>query len=169
MTIWTMPDVDRPSGPLAGPERQQLEAVLAWHRATLLSKCAGLSADQLAERPLSTTLTLLGLVRHMTKVERTWFRIRLDGQDVEPLFAGRVDEDFDDVDATRAEQDRAALIAEWEAADAAAAGHDLDDTFDHRGTQFSLRAIYLHMIGEYARHNGHADLLREQVDGVTGG
>ncbi len=169
MTIWTAPDVDRRTGELSGPERPQLESLLAWHRATLLAKCAGLDADQLASRPLpTTTLTLLGLIRHMAKVERVWFRLRLDGQDVEPLYGERVDQDFDDVDPAGAEQEYAQLVAEWRAADVAASRHELDETFDLRGTPFSLRMIYLHMIGEYARHNGHADLLREHLDGVTG-
>ncbi|MGH3456597.1 DinB family protein [Aeromicrobium sp.] len=169
MTTWTAPYVDRRSGPLTGPERPQLESLLGWHRATLVSKCAGLTGEQLAARPLpTTTITLLGLIRHMAKVERTWFRIRLDGQDVASLFGERVDEDFDDIDPLRAAQEHDQLTAEWLAANAAASGHGLDDTFDHHGTEFSLRMVYLHMIAEYARHNGHADLLREHLDGVTG-
>lgn len=169
MTTWTAPDVDRPSGPLSGPERPQLEALLSWHRATLARKCSGLSPEQLATRSLpTTTMTLLGLLRHMAKVERTWFRIRLDGQDVAPLYGGRVDEDFEDADASGAATDYDQMLDEWREADIASSRHELDDTFDHHDTAFSLRAVYLHMIGEYARHNGHADLLREHLDGVTG-
>jgi Protein of unknown function (DUF664) len=97
---WTAPDVQRPEGPLTGPERPMLQAFLDWHRATLLYKCSGLTGEQLA--------------------------------------------------------------------DAAVANASLDDEFVHNGEAMSLRLIYLHMIEEYARHLGHADLLRELIDGATG-
>jgi hypothetical protein len=78
------------------------------------------------------------------------------------------DADFEDLDPARAEDAYARLLEEWHLADAAAAGASLDDTFTHLGEVHSLRLVYVHMIGEYARHVGHADLLRERVDGVTG-
>jgi hypothetical protein len=147
---WKAPDVERPEGPLTGPERPMLQAFLDWHRATLLYKCAGLTGAQLAEHPVPPSgLSLLGLIRHMTKVERTWFRQRFAGEQVDPPFGEDKTADFERVDPGRANA-------------------SLDDTFNHDGEVMSLRLIYLHMIEEYARHVGHADLLREQIDGATG-
>jgi hypothetical protein len=109
----------------------------------------------------------------MAEVERAWFRIRFAGQgDLGLLYCSDEfpDGDFDLTDAAEAERDFAAFAAECAAADAAAAGRSLDDTFrsPRDGRPMDLRWIYLHMIEEYARHNGHADLLRELTDGVTG-
>jgi uncharacterized damage-inducible protein DinB len=148
-----------------------LEGYLAWQRATLLNICAGLTGEQLARRPLpSSNLSLLGLVRHVAKVERIWFRQRATGQDVAPMYDPALgkDHDFDALDASGAPAAVERLRQEWRAADEAAAGLDFDDTFELDGARFSLRMVYIHMIGEYARHNGHADLLREALDGVTG-
>ena len=84
---WKAPDVERPGGPTTGPERPLLQAMLDWHRATLLYKCAGLTGEQLAERTVPPSdLSLLGLVRHMTKVERAWFRQRFAGEPVDSPF-----------------------------------------------------------------------------------
>jgi uncharacterized damage-inducible protein DinB len=166
---WKAPDVERPGGPTAAPERVLLQGVLDWHRATLLYKCAGLTGEQLAEHPVPTSgLTLLGLIRHMTKVERTWFRTRFAGEPVGNPFGENLAADFEDQDPARAAADYARLTEEFKLVDAAVANARLDDTFDHRGELMSLRMIYLHMIEEYARHNGHADLLREAIDGSTG-
>jgi hypothetical protein len=106
----------------------------------------------------------------MAKVERIWFRQRFAGQPVEAPYdpAGGKDADFDDLKPARAEEDYARLVEECRLADAAVAGASLDDTFTHHGSPHSLRLVYIHMIAEYARHIGHADLLRERVDGVTG-
>jgi uncharacterized damage-inducible protein DinB len=166
---WKAPDVERPDGPAAAPERVLLQAVLDWHRATLLYKCAGLTGEQLAEHPIPPSgLSLLGLIRHMTKVERTWFRSRFAGEPVGNPFGENWNADFEEPDPARAAADYARLTEEFKLVDAAVANASLDDTFDHRGEPMSLRMIYLHMIEEYARHNGHADLLREQLDGATG-
>ena len=168
---WTVPNLAPVDGPLTGPDRPMLEAYLAWQRATLLAICAGLTGDQLATRPLPrSNLSLLGLVRHLAKVERTWFRIRAAGEDVAPLYDPALgkDHDFDVLDPQDAPAAVERLRAEWVAADAAAARLDFDHTFDLGGDAFSLRMVYVHMSGEYARHNGHADLLREHIDGVTG-
>ena len=157
-------------GPLTGADRPMLTAYLGWQRVTLLNICAGLDGAQLAARPIaSSNLSLLGLIRHLAKVERTWFRQRAAGADVGAMYdpaLGR-DADFDDLDPAEAEAAVARLRAEWGAADAAVASMSFDDEVDVRGEAFSLRMIYVHMIGEYARHNGHADLLRESLDGVT--
>jgi len=161
--------VERPEGPLTGPERPMLQAFLDWHRATLLYKCAGLTGEQLAERAVPpSALSLLGLVRHMTKVERAWFRQRFAGEPVDNPFGGDKDADFERDDPVRAAADYARLTEEFKLADAAVANASLDDTFVHSGETMSLRLIYLHMIEEYARHLGHADLLRERIDGATG-
>ena len=169
--MWTAPTPTPVDGPLSGPDRPILEGYLAWERTTLLNICAGLTAEQLAARPLpSSNLSLLGLIRHVAKVERTWFRLRAAGEAVESMYdpeRGK-DADFDDTDPTQAEADFARLHEEWRRADEAVANMDFDDTFDLGGEAFSLRMVYVHMINEYARHNGHADLLRESIDGVTG-
>ena len=166
---WIAPDVERPEGPLTGPERPMLQAFLDWHRATLLYKCAGLTGEQLAERAVPpSALSLLGLVRHMTKVERAWFRRRFAGEPVDDPFGEDKTADFERGDPARAAADYARLTEEYKLADAAVANASLDDEFVHNGESMSLRLIYLHLIEEYARHLGHADLLRERIDGATG-
>src|SRR5580693_6549249 len=166
---WKAPEVERPEGPLAGPERPMLQAVLDWHRATLLYKCAGLTGEQLARRTVPPSgLSLLGLVRHMTKVERIWFRQRFAGEPIDAPFGSDPEAEFEAADPARAAADYARLTEEFKLVDAAVANASLDDTFTHNNEVMSLRMIYLHMIEEYARHVGHADLLREQIDGATG-
>jgi hypothetical protein len=148
-----------------------LEAWLEWHRATLLQKCAGLTGEQLAARCLPPSgMSLLGLVRHLAAVERGWFRGGWQ-PDVQPLWDwSQGDVEFDRVDPDRADDDRILYLNEVELARAEAARHELDDVIraPWRTHDASLRWIYLHMIEEYARHNGHADLLRERIDGRTG-
>jgi hypothetical protein len=168
---WTAPTPAPVDGPLTGPDRPILEGYLTWQRSTLLNICAGLAGPQLAARPLpSSHLSLLGLVRHLAKVERTWFRIRAAGEPIEPLYDPALgkDHDFDHLDPDEAPAAFARYAEECRLADEAASRLSFDDTFDLGGEPFSLRMVYVHMIGEYARHNGHADLLREAVDGVTG-
>jgi uncharacterized damage-inducible protein DinB len=170
MPPWTAPA--RTDPPFLDAERPALEAWLEFHRATLVLKCAGLTAEQLATRSVPpSTLSLLGLVRHMTEVERGWFRRTLEGEDAPPLYYtdDNEDGDFDDVDPARADDDLARFEAELDAVRAVAGRHSLEDVgTSRRGKQVDLRWIYLHMIEEYARHNGHADLLRECIDGATG-
>jgi len=152
---------------LTGGERVLLQSVLDWHRATLLYKCQGLTGEQLAERAVPPSgLSLLGLIRHMTRVERAWFRQRFADEPVEDAYER--DAAFTATDPARAAADYARFTQEWRLADAAAANAPLDATFNHNGETMSLRMIYLHMIEEYARHLGHADLLRERIDGATG-
>lgn len=148
-----------------------LTGFLNWFRSTLLQKCAGLTGEQLAERTVPpSNLALLGLVRHMAKVERTWFRQRFAGQELESLYdpAKGKDADFEDLDPARAAEDYARLVEECRLADEIVAGASLDDTFTHDDEVYSLRFVHVHMISEYARHIGHADLVRERLDGVTG-
>lgn len=168
---WTAPTVNRPGGSLVAPERELLSGLLAWHRATFLDRCAGLTAEQLATASTPpSNLTLLGLLRHLCKVERIWLRQRVAGEPVEPLhgFGTGQDLDFEQIDPTTAEADYAAYLAEIDAADAAVASLDLDAQFEGPHGPFTLRFVYAHLIGEYARHNGHADLIRERLDGRTG-
>src|SRR3954468_22229227 len=168
---WIAPTPTPVDGPLVGSDRPMLEAYLTYQRTTLLSICGGLTARQLATRPLPTSnLSLLGLVRHLTKVERTWFRIRGAGEAVDPVYDPALgkDHDFDQLDPADAPAAFDAYVAECRRCNEAAASMSFDDTFDLHGEPFSLRMVYVHMIGEYARHNGHADLVREAIDGVTG-
>lgn len=169
--VWIAPDVARVDEPFAGDERAMLEGFLDWHRATLLHKCAGLTGEQLVRRAVPPSrLSLLGLVRHAADVERTWFRRRFAGEDVAPLYAHPESPDaaFEDLASERAESDIAALVSEWAACREAVAGASLDATFvSGRWGTMSLRWVFLHLIREYALHNGHADLLRECLDGTT--
>ena len=153
-------------------DRSMLEAWLEFHRVTLLLKCEGLTDEQRKARPVPTSkLSLHGLVRHMAEVERNWFtRTLLEQRDAPYIWFDDAVEDselvpLDDADWT---SDLAAWQDECEHSRAAAAGKDLAYEGSRRGEQVSLRWIYVHMIEEYARHNGHADLIRELVDGAVG-
>lgn len=164
--------VDRVDPPLLASEREMLVAWLDWHRATLALKCEGLSDAQLAERSVPPSrLSLLGLVRHMAEVERGWFRRGVGGEDAPPGYYtdANPDGDFEDVDSA----DVAEAFATWRAdcdraREIVAAAPSLDVTFSGTTRQYSLRWVLVHMIEEYARHNGHADLLRERIDGSVG-
>ncbi|MQY20779.1 hypothetical protein NRB20_38870 [Nocardia sp. RB20] len=150
-----------------------VRAMLDQQRAILLWKCRGLTAEQLVIRSVEpSSLSLLGLVRHMTDVERAWFRVRAAQQEVRFEYSTEQNQDgeFDDVDTADAARDIALYRNEIELCEAAVAPLTLDHSFIHprTGREISLRWIYLHMIEEYARHNGHADLLRERIDGETG-
>ncbi|SCL33909.1 Protein of unknown function [Micromonospora pallida] len=168
---WRAPQTTRTRESRLGDERTSLESWLDYHRQTLLLKCAGLTAEQLRTPAIEPSgLTLLGLVRHMAEVEAWWFRENAAGEQVDyPYFTeADPDADFDVTDAD-AEADLAVFHREVELARAASAGRSLDDVFtDRRGDERNLRWVYVHMIEEYARHNGHADLIRERIDGVTG-
>lgn len=167
---WTAPEITRKAEPTVADERTMLQGWLDWHRQTLLYKCQGLTAEQLKRAAVPpSNLTLLGLVRHMAEVERVWFRRRVRGEDIGSIFGDR-DEGFEGIEDADPEADFATLQAEIEAADAAAADVSLDFTFRHprTGNEISVRWVYVHMIEEYARHNGHADLIRERIDGATG-
>lgn len=166
------PTDSRTDPPYVAAERPMLEAWLDWHRATLLWKCGGLDDDQLRRRAVEpSTLSLLGLVRHMTDVERHWFRRVLAGEEAPPRYWSQAnpDGDFDDAETADPAADIAAYRVEAEVCREIASRYpDLNATGSRRGEPVSLRWIYVHMIEEYARHNGHADLLRERLDGSTG-
>jgi uncharacterized damage-inducible protein DinB len=171
---WVAPEVQRAEPDFMASEREQLDGWVDYHRNTLLHKCAGLRADQLKQRAVApSALTLLGLVRHMTDVERWWFRMHAARQHVELRFWGdHLTGDFDEVDDADAAADLDAFRQEIEACKAAVKDVSLDEVVpsrgDHPDVRFSVRWIYFHMVEEYARHNGHADLLRECIDGTTG-
>lgn len=172
---WTAPPAQpRVDVPTVGDERLQLEARLDFLRQTVLNKCAGLTAEQLRQRSVPPSgLSLLGLVRHLTEVERNWFRQRFAGlDDVPDIYYSpeAPDSDFDDVDDADAAADFAAYHRELDAVRATVADRSLDETYldPVRRTEMSLRWIYIHLIEEYGRHAGHADLLRECIDGDTG-
>jgi hypothetical protein len=165
---WKTPEVVRGDGSLVAGEREMLLGYLNFQRSTFLMKCTGLTGDDLARRAAPPSgISLLGLIRHMAKVERTWFRLRFAGEGVAPLFVGK-DVDFNDLDPASARYEYEQLVEEQRLADAAVRNASPDDTFTHDGEAYALRFVYLHMIGEYARHNGHADMVRERIDGVTG-
>ncbi len=163
---------ERVDPPLAADERTMLEAWLEWQRGTLATKCEGLDNEQLRERSVPpSSLSLIGLVRHMADVERGWFRRCLAGEDVKPVYSSKEDPDgdFDRIN----EGDPQADIAKWRdecerARSVFANIVSLDDMGKGRNHEFSVRWVLVHMIEEYARHNGHADFLRERIDGATG-
>jgi len=167
----------RAEPPAAGSERDTLTGFLGWHRGTLELKCSGLDAAALARRSAEpSSLSLLGLVRHMADVERGWFRRLMAGQDAPPRFYSPEDRDGD-FDNVRPDP---AMVAEaWQAwheeiafADRFVAAAPSLDLVGKREDKWrgpmSLRWVLNHMIEEYARHNGHADLLRERIDGAVG-
>jgi uncharacterized damage-inducible protein DinB len=164
----------RPEPPLTADERATLEGFLDFHRATLELKCRGLTPEQLAARSVPpSSISLLGLVRHLADVETGWFHRVATGTARTPQFYSDAepDGDFDHATGTQDAVDEA-FTAWREAVDesrAIGARTPLDATFEHpRHGPTSLRWVLVHMVEEYARHNGHADLLRERIDGVTG-
>ncbi|MEU7058328.1 DinB family protein [Streptomyces sp. NPDC046197] len=172
----TTPD-GRPLPPAHADERAMLEAWLDFHRATLALKCSGLEDDQLRLASVApSSMTLLGIVQHMAEVERNWFQRVFAGQDVPPVFGENNGDGF----ALEPDRGLHEVMAAWQAevhggrqriADASLddCGHLSEQEAGHVGDQgVSLRWIMVHMIEEYARHNGHADLIRERIDGVTG-
>jgi uncharacterized protein DUF664 len=168
-----MPDQStRVDPPLVADERTMLRAWLDFHRATLLEKCDGLSPAQLVQASVSpSALTLLGLVRHMALVEWWWFaHIFANDPSPEPIdTTENPDADFaaepGDAGASMELFDR--QCARSRAIEQQAASLDMLTASTERDTR-DLRWVVTHMIEEYARHNGHADLLRECIDGVVG-
>ncbi|GAA3729593.1 putative damage-inducible protein DinB [Spinactinospora alkalitolerans] len=164
---------ERIGPPLTAGEREMLRAFLDYHRATLAMKCDGLSDEDLRRRSMPpSTLSLLGLVRHMAEVERTWFRRVINGEDVPLVWSqeGDFQVAYDANAATRSE-----AFDAWQRevvhARRIEQGAESLDVAGHQpkwGEDVSLRLVMLHLIHEYARHNGHADFLREGIDGTVG-
>jgi uncharacterized damage-inducible protein DinB len=171
MTTSTAPPDTRTEPPETGAERALLDGFLDFHRETLLWKCAGLTDDQLRARSVPTsTLSLLGILRHVTEVERGWFFDHLPHEATPVYFTDDApNDDFDATDSVPVAEVVARYRAEVDRIRAEIAAVPLDHEYtDKRGRTYSLRWVYLHMIEEYSRHNGHADLIREAIDGVTG-
>ncbi len=168
-------DDPRQGGPELRDERAVLLEYLRVARLTLQMKCDGLDVEQMARRSvLPSTMSLLGLVRHMAEVERHWFRRFLADEQAPPLYSRRGERDGDWTGAVA----DAAVVADawvrWQQECAFADGYlasepDLGASArDGHGTVVSVREVVVHMIEEYSRHNGHADLLRERIDGRVG-
>jgi hypothetical protein len=173
--VWTGTGAERVEPDRLADEKSALDEWVDFHRATLLMKCEGLTAEQLKRRSVDpSTLSLLGLVRHMSDVERGWFRRHAAQEEVSFHYDvdGNPDADLLDVDDANAAEDLAHYVAECERCRAATADLSLETIVPsgghHPERTRNVRWIYLHMIEEYARHNGHADLLRERIDGATG-
>jgi uncharacterized damage-inducible protein DinB len=164
---------ERPDPPSTGPEREMLRAFLDFHRATLAMKCEGLSDDQLREQSSPpSALSLLGLVRHMAEVERTWFRRVINAEDL-PLIWSQTGDFQAAYDASQGSREQAFRAWQGEVEHARRIEREAS-SLDVTGYQarweeeVSLRLVMLHMMHEYARHNGHADFLREAIDGTVG-
>ena len=165
---------DEGSGDGASGEKAVLLEYLERYRTTLQMKCDGLDAEQMARRSVPpSTMSLLGMVRHLAKVEHHWFRRILEGQPhLGQLYASAVDKDYvfngavpDDGIVSEAWQSWHREVAH---AREVQAGLDMDGHVESRGDQLEVRDILVHMVEEYARHMGHVDLLRECIDGRTG-
>jgi uncharacterized damage-inducible protein DinB len=160
--------------PVTAGERETLRAFLDYHRATLAMKCHGLSDEELRmQSSPPSTLSLLGLVRHMAEVERTWFRRVIAAEDIDFVWSPEGDYQvaYDARTSTRSE-----AFAAWEAEversrviEAAAPSLDVTGHVARWDEDVSLRLVMIHVLLEYARHNGHADFLREATDGTVGG
>jgi hypothetical protein len=163
--------IDRTEPPWVERERPMLLGWLEYHRSTLAFKCEGLSNDQLCLRSVPpSSMSLIGLVRHMAGVERGWFRQAFVGEGVADLYEYEprgIDEAFDVLDPNAVDASLQTWHEECETARAIVSRHSLDDLSitPYAGRSLGLRWVVSHMIEEYARHNGHADLLREAVDG----
>ncbi|SPF03768.1 DinB family protein [Streptomyces sp. MA5143a] len=168
-----MAEDKRVGPPHFGSERETLRAFLDYHRATLAMKCEGLTDAELRQRSMPpSTLSLLALVRHLAEVERAWFRRVFEDNDAPMVWSDEIDFQaaYDDSASTRAE-----AFAAWEAEvehsrriELAAPSLDLTGRQPRWDEEVSLRMVMVHVLLEYGRHNGHADLLREGVDGAVG-
>src|SRR5690349_8359377 len=166
--MWLDPDEDPRGSGRVSPDGElaTLQDYLTNYRMTLRMKCEGLNAEQLARRSVPpSTMSLLGLLRHLAEVERDWRNWISDGAPLARLY-GEGDSDFSGAVAKQAAVDAAyaALAREQAATDAALAEHpDLGERLGKDG--IAVRELMVHRIEEYARHCGHADLLRERIDG----
>ncbi len=168
-----LPETIRPDPPMVASERESVRGWLDYHRATLAWKCDGLDDDQLRQVSMPpSTLTLIGLVRHMAEVERHWFKRVIAGETIRHVWS----ENWDFQAAYNGSQStRAEAFGAWQAEIDEARRIErevvsLDDEFhvDAWDCDATLRTVLLHVIHDYARHNGHADFLREGIDGTVG-
>ncbi|MCW2903641.1 MAG: hypothetical protein JWO67_5906 [Streptosporangiaceae bacterium] len=164
---------NRMGPPNFGSERDMLRAFLDYHRATLATKCDGLTDEELRQQSMPpSTLSLLGLVRHMAEVERAWFRRVFEDNNAPMVWSEEIDFQaaYDASTSTRTE-----AFAAWEAEvqnsrriEREAESLNLAGYQPRWGEDVSLRMVMIHVLLEYGRHNGHADFLREGVDGTVG-
>jgi hypothetical protein len=164
---------DRTEPPRIADERTMLVAWLEYWRASIHRKCAGLSAAQLAEKSCPPSpMSLIGLVRHLTEMERAYaHRLAEPGLALLYCTDASPDGDFDDVHADTAFADLEVFTVHCGRSREIMDGLGLDDEFGSklgRARPYSVRWVYQYLIKEYARHLGHADLLRERVDGAVG-
>jgi hypothetical protein len=168
-------DVQRPRWPTTGDEEHVLWTFVDFERATLAMKCAGLSDEQLAQvaNPPSS-LSLLGLLRHMANNERFWYEEIFLGRDAPAHFGSEIfdDVDFNDLESMSASEVVDVWLTQCEVTRSIVKGRSLDEVSvnkpDYMESPASLRFLAMHSIEEYARHCGHADLIRQQIDGSTG-
>lgn len=156
-----------------GSEESVLWSMVDFYRATLLSKCSGLDEEQLKRRAVNpSSLSLLGLLRHCTATERYFFEECLEGGTLAPLYSTIADPDgdFNDLDSLSAAQVVHRFLEQCDRSRVIAAAHSFDDVAysDVFQSDLSLRFVAVHLVDEYARHCGHADLLREVIDGSVG-
>jgi len=165
----TTDDVIRTEPARLGDERSMLEAWVDYYRATLLYKCAGLTPEQLVSQPSPPSdMSLAGLVRHLTEMERAYaHRLAEPGLALLYCTDDSPDGDFEGASVEEVDRDLEIYVAHCERSREVMAAHGLDDEFG-RVHHYSLRWVYLYLIKEYARHLGHADLLREAIDGSVG-
>ena len=148
-----------------------LEVFLEFQRDALVRKCRGLTDEQMRSRPVpSSNVSLIGLVRHLATVERWYFQAVIADQFPGSLFDHESDAAFNDIEHAGADENLAIWREEVEVSRRIAAERQLDHVGVHpdTGAEFSLRWVFIHMIDEYARHLGHADIVREAIDGATG-
>ncbi len=165
----TVTDPERVEPGRLDDERASLDGWLDYYRATVLAKCAGLGPDQLIERSCEPSpMSLIGLVRHLTEMERA-FAHRLAERGLGLLYCTDDDPegDFESVTSDAVADDLRIYREHCARSREIMSSHELADTFGTSGS-YSLRWVYLYLIKEYARHLGHADLLRERIDGATG-
>jgi hypothetical protein len=162
--------VNRVRPPETAPERETLDSLLDFLRATVVNKVAGLTDEQGFAAPVPPSrLTPAGVVKHLTGVERFWFSIDFAGGDLPwPWTDDDPHGGFPLADGDTLASVVAGYLAECERSRAAVAGADLDDVARGEGMAFTLRYALAHMVEETARHCGHLDLLREVTDGQTG-
>lgn len=164
---------ERIGPPVTAGERETLRAFLDYQRATLAMKCDGLSDEDLRRQSMPpSTLSLLGLVRHMAEVERTWFRRVINGEDIGLLWSDQGDYQVAyDARVASGSEAFAAWQAEVEQSRRIEANAPSLDVIGYQARwdqDVSLRLVMIHVLLEYARHNGHADFLREAIDGIVG-
>lgn len=152
-------------------ERELLTTFLEFQRNALVRKCAGLTDEQLRMRSIpSSGVSLIGLVRHLATVERWYFQSVIAGETPESIYDYESDEAFRDVDAATGHETFAIWRAEIEQSRRVTDAFELEtvSAIPTEGLVVTLRWVLVHMIDEYARHLGHADIVREAIDGATG-